>query len=101
MQDSNDRIRISAVLSAVVLLTCTSPAHAGRNNGTGPPIRLAAHYYNYSSCAALDQKIEHLKDRRREGYSVREGERLKKRLREARERWRELDCRRTSVKPSA
>jgi len=92
--------RIGLAFVVTVIVGCAQAAFAASPGASGRSEQMVSHSYHHSACAALDRKIEYLQERRREGYSIKQGERTKKKLRKAMERRRELDCRRTG-KPSA
>lgn len=87
-----DLMRIALFFLLCVEFAIAEPLFAAGNFAL--PV---SHTYDNSECGILDRKIERLEARRRNGYSAKEGEHLKKKLREARKEWREYGCKRTGV----
>jgi len=68
-------------------------SHAPRSSSVGAaPVAKEAARPNDAACASIDQQIEQIDARMRQGYTSQEGEWYRQRLRELKERRHELGC---------
>lgn len=68
---------INAIL--ILISTCTVFCSFAGASGSGHGNKFVPDKYN---CAGIDNRIDKINDRMRQGYKVREGERLKEELRQ-------------------